>query len=254
LWFSFLTALTFPATRLQPPKPDHIMTMNRRAKAARGNVGGDRPIDEFVQNGRGTGMDIDRVLIPRERIASRVAELGRLIAAELNGEPVTLAAVMTGSLIFVADLIRQLPVPMRIHLVDISSYPGTATNSHGPKLLSRLPEDLAGRNVLIVDDILDSGRTLATASRQFRQAGARRVLTCVLVRKPSQRRAPDGLAEADFLGFDIPDEFIVGYGLDYGDYYRNLPDIAVLKAPPACQGTDTRSAAATPTPLAGGHP
>jgi len=108
--------------------------------------------------------------------------------------------------------------------------------------------------VLIVDDILDSGRTLATAARQLHQAGARRVLTCVLVRKTADRRAPDGLAEADFVGFDIPDEFIVGYGLDYGDYYRNLPDIAVLRKPPAFGGIQAARATSPRPERDGGAP
>lgn len=175
--------------------------------------------------------DIDRVLIPREQIARRVSELGKQIAAELGDQPVTLGAVMTGSLIFVADLIRQLPVMMRIHLTGMSSYPGKATESRGVQVLLSPPTDLGGQSMLIVDDILDSGRTLATAVRQFQLAGARQVRTCVLVRKPLNQRAPDGLTEADYVGFDVPNEFIVGYGLDHGDYYRNLPDIAVLKNP-----------------------
>lgn len=169
------------------------------------------------------------VLVHRERIAQRVADLGAAIAADLGGRPLTLAALMTGSLIFVADLIRQLPVMMKIHLSEVSSYPGKATRSGPLAVQSPLPEDLSGQHVLIVDDILDSGRTLGRAAADVRGAGAVEIRTCVLVAKPPSRRADDGLAEADYVGFDIPDEFVVGYGMDFDDYYRNLPDIVVLK-------------------------
>lgn len=171
-----------------------------------------------------------RIIIPRERIAARVAELAVRIAQDMDDTPLTLAAVMTGSIIFVSDLIRQLPIPMmKIRLVSISSYPGTATQSQGVQVLTPLTGRFDGQQVLLVDDILDSGRTLATAVEQLRQVGAESVKTCVLLRKPSTRRAPAGMDTADYVGFDIEDQFVVGYGLDHGDYYRNLPDIAVLK-------------------------
>lgn len=170
-----------------------------------------------------------RIIIPRERIAARVAELAARIARDMDDTPLTLAAVMTGSIIFVSDLIRQLPIPMKIRLVSISSYPGTATQSQGVRVLSPMTCRFDGQQVLLVDDILDSGRTLATAVEQLRQVGAESVKTCVLLRKPSTRRAPAGMDTADYVGFDIEDQFVVGYGLDHGDYYRNLPDIAVLK-------------------------
>ncbi len=157
--------------------------------------------------------------------------MGRQIAADLNGRPITLAALMTGAMIFAADLIRHLPIMMRVHLVSMSSYPGGATRSQGVRALTAYPSDLTGQNLLILDDILDSGRTLAMAVREVLAAGAASVRTCVLLRKPAHRRADDGVAEADYVGFDIPDQFVVGYGLDHDDYYRNLPDIAVLRRP-----------------------
>ena len=171
-------------------------------------------------------------MVTRDRIASRIAELAQQIATDLDGRPVTIAALMTGAMIFLADLIRQLPVVMRIHLIEMSSYPDQSTTSRGVQVLSPLPENLAGQDVLIVDDILDSGRTLQRAVQDVRRAGATQVRTCVLVRKPSQVRASDGLASADYVGFDIPSEFVVGYGMDFNDYYRNLPDIAILEGAP----------------------
>lgn len=172
---------------------------------------------------------IDRILVPRERIAQRVGQLARQIAADYAGRGLTIAALMKGSVIFVADLIRELPLMMKIHLVGISSYAGRTTVGGDPRLLGELPEDLVGQNVLVVDDILDSGRTLALISERLHAAGVAEVRTCVLLRKPEARREPGGMRAADYVGFDIEDEFVVGYGLDYGDFFRNLPDIAVLK-------------------------
>jgi len=169
------------------------------------------------------------VLVDRDRIARRVEELADQIAADLDGRPMTIAALMTGALIFLADLIRHLPVVMRIHLIEMSSYPGRATTSQSVQSISPLPEDLTGQDVLIVDDVLDSGRTLRKAVGATRRAGAERVRTCVLVRKPASSRAADGFRSVDYVGFDIPSGFVVGYGMDFDDYYRNLPDIAVLE-------------------------
>ena len=131
-------------------------------------------------------------------------------------------------MIFAADLIRHLPVVMRIHLLGISSYGRAATRSQGPGRLGAPTQSFAGHNILLVDDVLDSGRTLRATCELFRAAGARQVRTCVLLCKPITRRAAGGLARTDYTGFDIPDEFVVGYGLDYDDYYRNLADIVVL--------------------------
>ncbi len=169
------------------------------------------------------------MLVPRERIARRVNELAEAIEADFNGRPITIAAVMTGALIFTADLIRRLPSAMRIHLVQIRSYRGTAVTSEGAHLLAGPSEDLTGQDVLLIDDILDSGRTLKRAVDAFGRAGARQVRTCVLAAKPADIRDPEGLSGADYVGFEIPPVFVVGYGMDFDDCYRNLPDIAVLE-------------------------
>jgi len=149
---------------------------------------------------------VDRVLVSAEQIAARVPVLAHEIAAALGPSPrdPVLLAVMTGALIFAADLIRHLPVPLRIALATVTSYPGTATSSQGARLKGELPPDLAGRDVLLVDDILDSGRTL---------------------RKHAARSLP---IVCEHVGFDIPDEFVVGYGLDYDGYYRNLPAVHAM--------------------------
>lgn len=186
--------------------------------------------------------DIDKVLIGRERIAGRVHELGAQIAGDLmrdlgddgdhTGE-VVLVSVLTGSIVFVADLIRQLPVKLSLGLVAVSSYPGTSVESKGAMMRSELPRNLAGKHVLVVDDILDSGQTLDVLSRLILEQKPASLRLAVLLRKPGKARVP---VKVDYVGFDIPDEFVVGYGLDYDGFYRNYPEIATLKAEVAMRG------------------
>jgi len=176
-------------------------------------------------------QDIDRILIDRETIARRIQELGREIAGDLadsiGDDGLMLIPVMTGSITFVADLMRELPLRMRIGLITASSYPGTSTTSQGVTLEGMLlPESLEGRHVLIIDDILDSGRTIRRVREEIESRSPRSVRSCVLLRK----RIPEALeTKCEYVGFDIENEFVVGYGLDYDDYYRNLPDIGVLR-------------------------
>ncbi len=186
--------------------------------------------------------DIDHVLIDRHRIALRVQELAAQIMGDLlkgvsdqgkpgyPGEPdITLVPLLTGSFIFAADLIRHLPVKLKIRLLSVSSYPGTATTSRGARIkddLSHLPASLAGQHVLIVDDILDSGNTLKLVGQTLAAMNPASIRTCVLLRK----ERPQAMAfPVDYVAFDIPDEFVVGYGLDFNDHYRNLPDIVTLR-------------------------
>ena len=181
--------------------------------------------------------DLQRILLTAEQIRERVAQVGEEILARWDGETeITLVPIMTGGLIFAADLMRHLPRHMQIHLMSVSSYPGRATTSQGVKIdtaLSGVPADLTGRHVLVVDDILDSGRTLAAVSAELKRRNPEVVQTCVLLRK----QRPEAMAFAcDHVAFDIPDEFVVGYGLDYDGYYRNLPDIGVLSAEAIAQG------------------
>jgi hypoxanthine phosphoribosyltransferase len=172
--------------------------------------------------------DIAQILIPRERIAQRVAEM----AAELDAvygqaeEGLTIVTILSGSIIFLADLIRQLPIRMKIALITVSSYSGATTSSRGASLVSELKGEIRGRHVLIVDDILDTGGTLRLVTARLREQAPASVRTCVLLRKPS--KAPPDVS-ADFVGFDVDDVFVVGYGLDYNDLYRNYPHIGVLR-------------------------
>jgi hypoxanthine phosphoribosyltransferase len=174
--------------------------------------------------------DIEKILIDRAAIARRVAELGAEIGRDLDdlhpqGE-IILVPVLTGSIIFVADLIRQLPHKIKINVVTVTSYPGKSMKSRGAQVAGALPADLEGKHVLIVDDILDSGGTIRALKEVILARRPRSLWTCVLLRK-AVRAAMETTCE--YVGFDIPDEFVVGYGLDYDNYYRNLPDVATLK-------------------------
>jgi hypoxanthine phosphoribosyltransferase len=171
--------------------------------------------------------DIDRILISRHQIAQRNIELGKQITRDSEGRgEMTIVAIMTGALVFCSDLIRQIPISMKMGLIMVSSYPGMSVKAQEAQVLGRRLGDVRGRQVLVVDDILDSGGTISQVVPLIRDLGAAVVRSCVLLRKdrPSARQVA-----VDYVGFDIPDEFVVGYGLDYDDYYRNLPDIVTLK-------------------------
>lgn len=170
---------------------------------------------------------VRRVLISRNDIARRVRQLAAELIAEYEGRELTMVAVLTGAMPFTADLIRLLPMPLRIEPVWVRSYPGTATRNHPATFRLPPPEDMKGRDVLIVDDIFDSGQTMAMLLDAVVAAGARDVKRCALLRK-SRPDLPDR-GPLEYCGFDIPDEFVVGYGLDYDGYFRNLPDIGVLE-------------------------
>jgi len=177
-------------------------------------------------------LDIDRVLISQQQIAERVAQLARLITEDHTTPKldrpaqVTIVPVLTGAMIFCSDLIRHIPIAMRIGVVSVSSYPGQSVTSQGAQVVAQQLGDLHGRRVVLVDDILDSGQTIRLVQSVLRQQGAASVKTCVLLRK---NRPATRDVEIDYVGFDIPDEFVVGYGLDFDNYYRNLPDIVTLK-------------------------
>lgn len=175
---------------------------------------------------------IDRVLLPRQQIATRVAELARQIQADYSpphvpyGASLTIVPVMTGAMVFCSDLVRELSLRLKISTVRVSSYPGMATRTQGAKVVESQLDGIAGSYVLLVDDILDSGSTLSLLVPLLKSRGPIDVKTCVLLRKdrPQARLIP-----VDYVGFDIPDEFVVGYGLDYDDFYRNVPDIVSLR-------------------------
>lgn len=176
--------------------------------------------------------DVENVLIDEARIRDRVHAIGSEIARDFVGadadeSSLVLMPVMTGALVFAADLIRHLPFKLRLELVAVSSYPGKSMASKGAMLASDLPKDLEGKHVLIIDDILDSGHTIAVLRSLIEEQSPASVKVCVMLEKKRSDGPP--VAKADYVGFKIPDAFVVGYGLDYDGYYRNHPEIVTLK-------------------------
>lgn len=182
--------------------------------------------------------EIDRILVSRQQIADRVKEMAAEIAADLRADlaadgdspldedRVIIIPIMTGAMIFVADLVRELPMKLSLGLVAVSSYPGESVTSKGAHLESELPEDLEGKHIIVLDDILDSGQTLATVKGLIEQKNPASLRLGVMLDKKTKRTID---VKVDYVGFEIPDEFVVGYGLDYNGYYRNYPEIAVLR-------------------------
>lgn len=166
-----------------------------------------------------------KILLSADDIQRRVAEMARQIADDYRGQPVTIVGVLTGCLMFLADLVRHLELPLRIALVQASSYRGTATAPGALRIQPELLPDLRGRHVLLLDDILDTGQTLAYLRQHLLTLGIASLRIAVLLRKEGRQQVP---VDVDYRGFDIPDAFVVGYGLDYNDEYRNLPYIAIL--------------------------
>jgi len=164
-----------------------------------------------------------RTLLSADQISARVGELADQVADVYAGQEIALVPILLGSVIFVADLIRRLPLDMAIHMCGLSSYRGRATRPGELSWTLPPPDDLAGRHVLVVDDILDTGATLERVVRAIGGQQPASLRSCVLLARRGAR------VEPDFFGFRIGDGFVVGYGLDYGDRFRNLPYIAVIE-------------------------
>ena len=171
--------------------------------------------------------DIGEVLLSEEAIQGRVKELGRQISADYAGRQLTLVSVLKGSLPFMADLMRAMTIPVRIDLMEVSSYGGASTESSGlVRILKDLSASIEGEEVLIVEDIIDTGLTLNYLVRYLRGKNPRSLRICTLLDKPARRLVE---IPVDYIGFTIPDQFVVGYGLDYGELYRNLRFVGVLR-------------------------
>ena len=170
--------------------------------------------------------DVAEVLISTEQLAAKVRELGALIAADYRGKDLVLVSILKGALPFLADLMRATPIPLALDFLEVSSY-GAGTESTGAvRILKDLANPIEGRQVLVVEDILDTGHTLSYVFDHLRAQRPESVRLCVLLDKPARRVIP---IEIDDRGFEIPDKFVVGYGLDYAERYRNLPFVGVLK-------------------------
>jgi hypoxanthine phosphoribosyltransferase len=170
--------------------------------------------------------DLERVLFDETAILSRLDEIAKRITDDYRDRELTVIAVLNGSLIFMADLLRRIPLPLKLDCLSVASYHG-GTKTTGEVIFKQvmLP-DVEDRHILILDDILDSGLTLSAIRRRLEEANPRSVRLCVLLQKKITRAAP---IEADYVGFEIGNEFVVGYGLDYMERYRNLPSIGVLR-------------------------
>jgi hypoxanthine phosphoribosyltransferase len=170
--------------------------------------------------------DVEEILLSGEEVQARVAELGAQLAADYDGREPVLVSVLKGSIIFLADLVRAMPIPLSIDLMEVSSY-GTSTESSGQvRILKDLSTSIEGREVIVVEDIIDTGLTLNYLLRYLHDKGPASIRICCLLDKPARRLAP---IEIDYRGFTIADRFVIGYGLDYGERYRNLPYIGVLR-------------------------
>jgi hypoxanthine phosphoribosyltransferase len=172
-------------------------------------------------------QDVARILIDEERIQARVAELAAEVqTAYRDIDDLLLICVLKGAFVFLADLSRALTRPHELDFMATSSYGAGTSSSGAVRIVMDLKQDIAGRHVLIVEDIIDSGRTLDYLLRTFLARSPASLRICTLLNKPSRRAVS---VPVDFVGFEIPDEFVVGYGLDFDEIYRNLPYIAVLK-------------------------
>ena len=173
--------------------------------------------------------DIAEILIGAEELQAKVAELGRQISEDYQGRDLLLICLLRGAVVFLSDLIRAIDIPLEIDFMAISSY-GSSTESSGVvRLVMDLRSTITDRNVLVVEDIVDSGRTLAYILDNLRTRRPADIKVCALLSKPSRREVQ---VKLDYLGFEIPNRFIVGYGLDYAERYRNLPFLGFLSSPP----------------------
>lgn len=172
-------------------------------------------------------QDIDHILVSEEQLQAKVAELGAAISRDYAGKDLLLVSILKGSVVFMADLMRAITIPCAIDFMVVSSYGGANTSSTGlVKIVKDLDQDLTGKDVLIVEDILDTGITLSHLVPMLEMRRPNSVRLCTILSKPSRRQAD---IEPDYLGYEVPDEFVVGYGLDYDEKYRNLPFVGVLK-------------------------
>lgn len=171
-------------------------------------------------------QDVERILFTEQQLASRVKELGLQIAGDYAGKDLVIASVLRGSYIFMADLTRAIELPLTVDFMAVSSYGAGTVSSGQVEIKKDLSDSIEGKDLLIVEDILDSGNTLYYLIDVLAARKPASIKICTLLDKPERRTKP---IHADYLGFTIPDAFVVGYGLDYDEKYRNLPYIGILK-------------------------
>ncbi len=188
-------------------------------------MGAELPRGQFRHAGAWVADDIAEILIPEADIQAKVRELGDKISSDYAGRDLVLISVLRGGFIFLADLCRAIALPVTIDLMAVSSYGPGARPSGVVKILKDLDESIAGREVLVIEDIIDTGLTLSYLLRNLEPRAPASLKVCVLLDKPARRIADLPIA---YRGFEVPDKFVVGYGLDYRQMYRNLPFIATL--------------------------
>lgn len=170
--------------------------------------------------------DIDRILIPRKEIQKRVKELATQISKDYKGKRILVLCILKGASVFFADLMRELDCEVTFEFIGLSSYRNTSKSSGSVKLVKDMTSSVEGKDILVVEDIVDTGLTLTYLKELLEERGAKSVKICTFLDKVIKRKVP---LKGDYVGFEIPDEFVVGYGLDYAERYRNLSDVCVLK-------------------------
>lgn len=175
---------------------------------------------------RYNNSDLETILLSKQQIRARVEELGAELSNHYRGKDVTIVSILSGALVFTADLIRFCDFPSRLDCLRAESYGSATTASAPPRITNRLKNDIAGHHVLVIDDILDSGQTLKAIIAHLEALQPASLSTCVLMDKPARHEKS---FQANFSGFTIPDKFVVGYGLDFAERYRNLECIGILK-------------------------
>jgi hypoxanthine phosphoribosyltransferase len=171
--------------------------------------------------------DIEEIMIDEATISAKVAELGTALTRDYSGMDLMLVGALNGAAFFLVDLARHIKLPLTLEFMAVSSYGASTTSSGIVKIIKDLDTSIEGRNVLIVEDIIDSGLTLSYLAEHLRGRNPASLRICALLNKPDRRTSP---IHVDYIGFDIPDKFVVGYGLDFAGKYRNLPFVGVLKS------------------------
>jgi hypoxanthine phosphoribosyltransferase len=171
--------------------------------------------------------DCEKILLSQEQLKERIARMGKKISTDFDeSEPIIAIGILKGSVIFMADLVREIEKSVELEFMAVSSYGASTKSSGAVKILKDLDIDISGKNVLIIEDIIDSGITLSYLKEMLLKRNPKSLKICTLLNKPERRKAD---VKVDYIGFDIPDEFVIGYGLDYDNKYRNLPYIGILK-------------------------
>lgn len=168
---------------------------------------------------------IERVMFTREQIEEKVKEMGAAITRDYRGKEPYMVCILKGSLVFFSDLIRAVDLPVRVDTMEVSSYGDSTISSGNVRVKKDLAEDIAGHDVILVEDIIDSGHTLGGLTKMLRERKPASLRVATFLDKPSRRKIA---FEGDYVGYEIPDEFVIGYGLDYAQKYRNLPYVGVL--------------------------